>query len=85
MASVTRCEVCFSTADSDRKAIFAEENSHIVGIVAKHLGFEVSMASCTVRRVFCNYLFPPDYTDSGKCLDVQQMLECVARISQILL
>uniref|UniRef100_A0A8W7P574 C2H2-type domain-containing protein n=1 Tax=Anopheles coluzzii TaxID=1518534 RepID=A0A8W7P574_ANOCL len=42
MASVTRCEVCFSTADSDRKAIFAEENSHIVGIVAKHLGFEIT-------------------------------------------
>uniref|UniRef100_A0A182JQP8 C2H2-type domain-containing protein n=1 Tax=Anopheles christyi TaxID=43041 RepID=A0A182JQP8_9DIPT len=38
---VTICQVCFSRAECDYKDIFAEENKHIVGIVAKHLGFEI--------------------------------------------
>uniref|UniRef100_A0A182PQC3 C2H2-type domain-containing protein n=1 Tax=Anopheles epiroticus TaxID=199890 RepID=A0A182PQC3_9DIPT len=44
MATEARCEVCFFTVDDFCKKVFAEENKHIVEIVAKHLWFEIPPA-----------------------------------------
>uniref|UniRef100_A0A182T6H4 C2H2-type domain-containing protein n=1 Tax=Anopheles maculatus TaxID=74869 RepID=A0A182T6H4_9DIPT len=42
MAMATKCEVCLSVAGCEFKEIFTDENRHIVGIVAKHLWFELA-------------------------------------------
>uniref|UniRef100_A0A182MQD8 Transcription factor grauzone n=1 Tax=Anopheles culicifacies TaxID=139723 RepID=A0A182MQD8_9DIPT len=41
----TKCEVCFSRTEGNAKEIFTDENKHIVGIVEKHLGFEVQQTA----------------------------------------